>query len=65
MQGAGADTDVQLSLVDAADQRRTSVSGVSVDEEMVNLIAQQQAYGAAAKLVTAADDMIQVLLQTI
>jgi flagellar hook-associated protein 1 FlgK len=65
VQGASADSDVQQSLMDQADQRRTAVSGVSIDEEMVNLMSQQQAYGAAAKIVTAADEMIQVLLDSI
>ena len=54
-----------MALTDQADQQRTAVSGVSVDEEMVNLISQQQAFGAAAKLVTIADDMMKTLLQTI
>ena len=65
VQSSGADLDAQQTLVDAADQRRAAVSGVSVDEEMVNLVAQQQAYGAAAKLITTADEMVRVLLETI
>lgn len=65
VQGASADSDVQQSLMDQAEQRRTSVSGVSVDEEMVNLMSQQQAYGAAAKIITIADDMMKLLLDTI
>ncbi len=65
VQGAAADTEVQLALVGQADQRRAEVSGVSVDEEMVNLIAQQQAYGAAAKLIGVADEMMQLLLQAV
>jgi flagellar hook-associated protein 1 FlgK len=36
-----------------------------VDEEMVNLIAQQQAYSAAARLLTTANDMMQTLLQMV
>jgi flagellar hook-associated protein 1 FlgK len=58
-------TSIQQALVDNADSQRQQVSGVSVDEEMVQLIAQQQAYGAAARLVTVANDMIQDLLQMI
>ncbi len=63
--GAASDCDVQQALVDQADQQRTAVSGVSVDEEMIGLMAQQQAYGAAAKIITMADEMMQMLLQTI
>ena len=57
------DVDAQQALVDRADQARTSVSGVNVDEEMVSLITQQQAYQAAARIVTVADQMVQQLLQ--
>jgi flagellar hook-associated protein 1 FlgK len=63
--GAKTDTDVQQALVDQANQQRTAVSGVSVDEEMVNLMQQQQAYGAAARIITVADDMMKQLLSTI
>ncbi len=59
---AADDATTQQTLVDQADSRRTAVTGVSVDEEMVNLIQQQQAYGAAAKLVTVADQMVQTIL---
>jgi flagellar hook-associated protein 1 FlgK len=37
---------------------RESVSGVSLDEEMVNLIKFQQAYNAAAKLISIADELL-------
>lgn len=62
VQDADQDVTVQQTLRDHDDSRRSSVSGVSIDEEMVNLIGQQQAYSAAAKIVTAADTMIQTLL---
>ncbi len=65
VEGAGNDADVQQALMDQADQQRTAVSGVSIDEEMVNLVSQQQAFGAAAKIVTVADEMMKTLLQTI
>ena len=41
---------------------RDSVSGVSVDEELVRMMANQQAYQAASKLITTSDEMIQSLL---
>jgi flagellar hook-associated protein 1 FlgK len=64
-QAAQQDVDAQQTLVDNADAQRSSVSGVSVDEEMVALITQQQAYGAAARLLKVADDMMQQLLNTL
>jgi flagellar hook-associated protein 1 FlgK len=42
---------------------RESISGVSLDEEMANMVLFQQAYEAAAKLVNLADEMFQTLLQ--
>ena len=43
-------------------QQRESVSGVSIDEEMANLIKYQYAYQASAKLFTVADELLQSLL---
>jgi flagellar hook-associated protein 1 FlgK len=42
--------------------RSEEVSGVSLDEEMSNLIKFQASYKAAAKLITTADEMLQTLL---
>ena len=42
--------------------RQDAVSGVNLDEEMTNLIKFQHAYTAAAKLITTAESMLQVLL---
>jgi len=44
-------------------QTRDNISGVSLDEEMTDLIKYQHAYAAAAKLISAADEMYQTLLQ--
>lgn len=41
---------------------RDSVSGVNLDEEAANLIRYQQAYQAAAQVISVADEMFQVLL---
>jgi flagellar hook-associated protein 1 len=59
---ASQDADAHQAMVDQADTLRASVSGVSVDEEMVALIGQQQAYSAAARIVKIADDMMQSVL---
>jgi len=53
------------TLTDQADQRRLSVSGVNTDEELSHMMQVQQAYQAASKLVKAADEMLQTLLQII
>jgi flagellar hook-associated protein 1 len=45
--------------------QRDSVSGVSLDEEMTNMIKFQRAFDAAAKLVGTADEMFQTLLNMV
>jgi flagellar hook-associated protein 1 FlgK len=62
VQNSGQDVEIQQILVDRAEDLRSAVSGVSLDEEMVLLIAQQQAYQAAARLIRVADDMMQDLM---
>jgi flagellar hook-associated protein 1 FlgK len=47
------------------ENQREAVSGVSLDEEMINLIKFQNAYAAAAKMITTADEMMQTVLQMI
>ncbi len=39
-----------------------SISAVSIDEELTNLIRYQTAYGAASKIITTIDQMMQTLL---
>jgi flagellar hook-associated protein 1 FlgK len=45
-----------------ADNFRDSVKGVSVNEETANLIRFQQAYQAAAKIISVADDMMRTII---
>lgn len=46
----------------SVDQRRESVSGVSLDEEMTNLIQFQHAYNAAARTITMVDEMLDKII---
>jgi flagellar hook-associated protein 1 FlgK len=55
----------QEFIVNHLSNYRDSISGVSLDEEMTNLILYQQAYDAAAKLITVADELYQTLLQMV
>ncbi|WP_321495797.1 flagellar hook-associated protein FlgK [uncultured Desulfobacter sp.] len=52
------------TLVYQLTEQRDSISAVSLDEEMINLTAQQQAYLAAAKLLTMVQEMFDAILAT-
>lgn len=54
--------EYQAALASDLKAKQESVSGVNLDEEMTSLIKYQHAYTAAAKLITTADSMMQVLL---
>ena len=52
----------QQTIVENVQDRRQSISGVSLDEEMVQLISSQHAYSAAARMMTAVDEALDVLI---
>ena len=54
--------DNQEILVNQTNMLRTSTSGVSIDEEMANMVKFQHSYNAAARLITAMDEMIDMLV---
>jgi len=54
--------DSVTAQFNAAEMEYYSVSKVSIDEEMTNLIKYQTSYGAAAKVITTVDQMMQTLL---
>ena len=62
---AASDAQVHATLASQADARRQSISGVNLDEELTTLMRAQQAYAAAAKVISAADEMMQTLVQMI
>ncbi|MBL1261633.1 MAG: hypothetical protein COB33_014020 [Thiotrichaceae bacterium] len=53
------------SVLQANLEERASISGVNLDEEAANLMQYQQAYQAAAQIISAADSMFQTLLNSI
>jgi flagellar hook-associated protein 1 FlgK len=55
----------QSDMMVQLENQREAVSGVSLDEEMINLIKFQNAYTAAARPITTADEMMQTVLQMI
>ena len=61
-QSADNDASVSGSLADLAKERRSAATGVTTDEELIRMMRAQQAYSAAAKVIQAADEMAQTLL---
>ena len=61
-QEAARQTQHIQSLVDQVDSRRQSVSGVSLDEEMSDMIKFQHAYSAAARYMTTFDELLDKLI---
>jgi len=63
VQGAkNEQANLQTTLTAIGNQRQ-SVSGVSLDEEMTNLISFQRAYQASARTLTAMDSMLETLIE--
>jgi len=65
VQNANAYYNHQFDMVVQLENRRESISGVSLDEEMINLIKFQTAYDAAAKLISTADELLQTVLNMV
>lgn len=59
-----AQTTQQAILTGVSNQRQ-SVSGVSLDEEMTNLIQYQQAYQASARVMNAIDSTLSTLMSAV
>jgi flagellar hook-associated protein FlgK len=53
---------IQQVITAQVDAARESVAGVNIDEEMTNMLSYQHAYSAAGRLVTAIDEMLDVLI---
>jgi flagellar hook-associated protein 1 FlgK len=52
----------QTSIVTTIDERRSSVSGVSLDEEMTNMIRFQRGYQASSRAMSTMDEMLDTLI---
>ncbi len=55
-------TEYQTAMSSDIGNRIQAITGVSLDEEMTNLVKFQHSYTAAAKLITTADEMLQTVL---
>lgn len=59
---AGANAKHYSEIRTHLENYRESVSGVSIDEEMVNLVKYQTAYNASAKMIQTVDEMLESLI---
>ncbi len=55
----------QQALLDNSLAQKASISGVNLDEEAANLMRYQQAYSAAARVMTTANTVFQTLLDAV
>ncbi|MGE5472840.1 MAG: flagellar hook-associated protein FlgK [Ignavibacteriales bacterium] len=61
-QEAGRVGSNQATIVKQIDNRRSSNSGVSLDEEMSNMVKFQHAYNASAKMITTLSEIYDMLI---
>jgi flagellar hook-associated protein 1 FlgK len=59
---ANSEAANQSAVASMLQNQRDSVSGVSIEEEMANLITFQQAYAASSKIITTVDQMLQTVI---
>jgi flagellar hook-associated protein 1 FlgK len=62
-----SDNRIQTSemVLQQLNLQKSSYSGVSIDEEMTNVIKYQRSYEAAARLIRAADEMLETIIQMV
>lgn len=61
-QSSGSGTELVLAQLAA---QREAVSGVSLDEEMTNMIKFQRAFEAAARVISTSDELLQTILRMV
>lgn len=64
-QASETGVDFQNALLKESQARREATSGVSIDEELTNLILFQRAFQAASVLVRTGDEMYQTILDMV
>ena len=64
-QNAALNLDHHTMTVNEMDNYRESVSGVSLDEELSNLIKYQRSYQASSKLISSATEMMDMVIAMI
>jgi flagellar hook-associated protein 1 FlgK len=62
---AASNQTTQDQLTQQLQTQQQAVSGVSIDEEMTNLISFQQAYAASARFITTISNIYSTLLNSV
>ena len=62
---ASRDNDYQHNVMSQLTNQREGISGVSIDEEMMNLIKYQMGYNTAGKLCQVVDEMMDTLMSLV
>ena len=61
-EAAESNKSAALAIAAEANARRSSVEGVNLDQELIQLTTYQQAYNASARMIQAVNEMYEVLL---
>ena len=64
-QTARTNAEAARVVKDTLQAQREALSGVSMDEEAINLMRQQRAFQAASRLIAAVDEMMQTVLSMV
>ncbi|MEO0483920.1 MAG: flagellar hook-associated protein FlgK [Planctomycetota bacterium] len=64
-QAAGVEAEAASVVRESIEAQRAAVSGVSLDEEAINLLQFQRQFQAAARIISVADELLQTLIQTV
>jgi flagellar hook-associated protein 1 FlgK len=64
-QNASNSADSYNTILQQLQNQKSSYAGVSTDEELTNVIKYQNAYNAAAKMISIANEMLQTLINTV
>jgi len=65
VKNASSKADTQGALRRQLEEQQQSVSGVSIDEELVSMLQYQQIYQAAAKMIQATSEMLDTVIQMV
>jgi flagellar hook-associated protein 1 len=60
--GSTSSLDRQTAIINQYNDQREAFSGVSLDEEMTNLIKYQMGYNAAGRVIKTVSDMMDILM---